>query len=251
MNILILEDEVNAAIRLTQLLAEVAPEAVVVHVAEGVKDTLDWLKHNAGPDLILSDIQLADGLSLDVFSQAEVKAPVIFTTAYDAYALKAFKLNSIDYLLKPIDKEELKTAFAKYRAMHAGANWKVLADTLKQVYTGKPNYKMRFLVKQGERLITVPIEEVAYLRADDKVVFLHTRKGDKYFIDDSLDELENMLDPAVFFRLNRTYIAPLDSIERINSHFNGRLKIGLRSSTDDDIFVSKARAGAFKDWLNR
>jgi len=251
MNILILEDEVNAAIRLTQLLKEVVPDAVVVAVMESVKDATEWLKRNSEPDLILSDIQLADGLSLDIFSQVEVKAPVIFTTAYDAYALKAFKLNSIDYLLKPIDKDELKTAFGKYRSMYAGNNWKLLADTIKQAYSAKTAYKMRFLVKQGERLITIATEDVGYIRADDKVVFLHTKKGDKYFIDESLDELETLLDPKVFFRLNRTYIAPLGSIERINSHFNGRLKIGLAGCADNDLFVSKARAGAFKEWLGR
>lgn len=252
MNVLILEDEKAAAIRLQQLLAEVVPSAVVTHVLETVKEAVAWFGNNDEPDIILSDIQLADGLSLDVLRQVNPKAPVIFTTAYDAYTLRAFKLNSIDYLLKPIDKDELKAAFAKYHSLHSqqdSLNKKML-DIIQNIAGGKTVYKSRFLVKQGDRLVTIPTEEVAYVRADDKVVFLHTTKGSKHIIDDSLDDLERSLDPKVFFRINRTYIAPLASIEKINNQFNGRLKIGLWGNNDPDIFVSRARATAFKKWLD-
>ena len=252
MNILVLEDEQAAAIRLQELLKEVVPAAVVLDVLETVKEAVAWFKNNEAPDIILSDIQLADGLSLDVFKHVNTSAPVIFTTAYDAYTLSAFKLNSIDYLLKPIDREELKAAFAKYqnlRSQQDGLSKKML-DIIQNIAGGKMAHKSRFLIRQGDRLITIPVEEVAYVRADDKVVFLHTTQSKKYIIDDSLDELETTLDPKIFFRINRTYIAPLASIEKIHNHFNGRLKISLAGNDDPEIFVSRARAAAFKKWLD-
>lgn len=252
MNILILEDEKAAATRLQQLLKETEPDAMVLDVLESVKEAIAWFRSNEQPDLILSDIQLADGLSLDLFKQVQVTVPVIFTTAFDAYTLKAFKLNSIDYLLKPIDKDELKAAFGKYHSLHkqdVSVNKKML-ELFQNIASGKANYKSRFLIRQGDRLITIPTDDVTYVRADDKVVFLHTAKG-KHIIDDSLDELETVLDPGTFFRINRTYIAPLSSIEKIHNHFNGRLKIKLAGCDDDDIFVSKARATAFKRWLGK
>jgi two-component system, LytTR family, response regulator LytT len=253
MNILILEDETAAATRLQELLKEVAPEANILAVLESVKETVAWFKTNEAPDLILSDIQLADGLSLDAFRQVEVASPVIFTTAFDAYTLRAFKLNSIDYLLKPIDIDELKAAFAKYRSLQAQREPidKKFLDLFQHIAGGKANYKSRFLIRQGDRLITIPVDDVAFVRADDKVVFIHTRNGQKHIIDDSLDELETVLDPNVFFRINRTYLAPLSSIEKIHNHFNGRLKISLTNANDPDIFVSRARATAFKKWLDR
>jgi two-component system, LytTR family, response regulator LytT len=253
-NILILEDETNAAIRLQQLLKDVEPSANVLAVLETVKETAQWMGANSGKqiDLILSDIQLADGLSLDAFKQVNSKTPVIFTTAYDAYTLRAFKLNSIDYLLKPVDKDELQAAIAKYRSLHGQQNdISQMLGIFQNMAAGKSSYKSRFLVRQGDRLITIPCDDVAYVRADDKVVFLHTAKGQKHIIDDSLDDLEKALDPARFFRINRTYIAPLTSIEKINNHFNGRLKISLLQSQDNEIFISRARAAAFKEWLNK
>lgn len=253
MNVLILEDEKAAATRLQQLLMEAEPSAVVIAVLESVKEAIKWLSANPSPDIILSDIQLADGLSFDIFRQAEVTAPVIFTTAFDAYTLKAFKLNSIDYLMKPIDKIELKAAFQKFRSLHLPTENlnKTLLGLFQNIAAGKPNYKSRFLIRQGEKYITVPVGEVAFVRADDKVVFMHTTKGQKHIIDDSLDVLETALDPEVFFRLNRTYIAPLSSIEKISNHFNGRLKITLLQCDDTEIFVSRARVTDFKKWLGK
>lgn len=253
MTILILEDEQAAASRLVQLLEEAVPQADVVGVLESVKAAVSWLKSNSAPDVILSDIQLADGLSLDVFKQVNISTPVIFTTAYDQYTLNAFKLNSIDYLLKPIDKEELKAAFEKYKNLHHKHDFlsKEMMGLFQKIAGGKANFKSRFLVKQGERLITIPVEDVAFVRADDKVVFLHTAKGQKFIIDEPLDELESVLDPSIFFRINRTYITPLQSIDKISNHFNGRLKISLHGSDDNDIFVSRARAAEFKKWLGK
>ncbi len=252
MNVLILEDEAAAATRLQQQLAIAEPTAKVLAVLESVKDASEWLRINNVPDIILSDIHLADGLALDVFRQVNTPAPVIFTTAYDAYTLKAFKLNSIDYLLKPIDVDELKAAFAKFRnSVSATGTTAQLADLLRQMTTGKESYKSRFLVKLGDRLIIIPVADVAYVMADDKVVWLYTIDGKKHLIDDPLDELQKSLDPADFFRINRTYIAPLSSIDKIHNHFNGRLKISLKHCEDNDIFVSRARVGDFKRWLNK
>lgn len=253
MNILILEDEKAAAKRLRQLLAEVVPAANILAVIETVKEAVQWLRdstHTA--DIILSDIQLADGLSFEVLEQVQVKIPVIFTTAYDAYTLRAFKLNSIDYLLKPVDKEELEAAFNKYKTLQKPAGNTVdFAQVLQQLQQGNTTYKSRFLVKQGDRLNYVPATDAAYMRADDKVIFLHTNQGQKYIIDETLDELEKVLDPQTFFRINRSYIAHIQAIGRIHTHFNGRLKIELHHCDDNDIFVSRQRVSDFKQWLNR
>lgn len=254
MNILLLEDEKAAATRMLQLLRELEPQANVLAVLETVKETLHWFKNNPAPDLIISDIQLADGVCFDFFNAVQLNVPVIFITAYDAYMLKAFKVNSIDYILKPIDKEELQAAISKYHALHMAKYDSALNHKLLEMMQQLPaatNYRARFLVKQGEKLLSIATEELAYLRADDKVVFLHTKKGSKHIIDESLNELENVLDPLKFFRLSRSYIAPIETIEKIHSHFNGRLKIELKNCDDKDIFVSKQRATEFKKWLNR
>ncbi len=253
MNVLILEDELAAAKRIQKLLGEVAPDAQVVAVLESVAEAKQWLPANAMPDVILSDIHLADGLALQLFREQQVNVPVIFTTAYDTYTLNAFKLNSIDYLLKPIDKDELKAALDKYRQLHLQPDKQSLqlAELMRQMTAVREPYKSRFLVKLGERLIIIPVADVAYIRADDKVVFLHTNDGKKYLVDDPLDELSRTLDPVNFFRINRTYIAPLSSIDKIHNHFNGRLKLELKHSDDKDIFVSRARVTDFKKWLNR
>ncbi len=253
MEILILEDERMAAERLVELLAIAEPGAKVAAVIETVEEATEWIKLNPLPDLVLSDIQLADGLGFEVFQRTNINVPVIFTTAYDAYTLKAFKLNSVDYLLKPIDIDELKAAIAKFhlqRKPTADATMQ-FADLIRQMTLPRERYKSRFLVRQGERLITIPVGDMAFVRADDKVVFLHTNHGQKFIIEDPLEELVKTLDPDQYFRLNRTYIAPLTSIDKIQNHFNGRLKVNLRQAEDQEIFVSRARVAEFKKWLNR
>jgi len=252
MNIVILEDERLAAQRLEQLLRDNIADATVVAVLESIADASKWFAINPLPDLILSDIHLGDGLSFGFFSSAQVNVPVIFTTAYDDYMLRAFKLNSIDYLLKPVDKDELTAAFAKYRSLYAATGLHTnMQDIMRLIAGGKTQYKSRFLVRHGERLIPIPVDQVAFIRADDKIVFLHTKSGQKYIIDDHLDALEPVMDPDLFFRINRTYLVPLTSIEKIHTHLNGRLKVSVAATSDDDIFVSKARAAVFKKWLGR
>ena len=252
MNILVLEDERAAANRLLNLIKEVQSGANIMAVIETVSEATKWLAINPSPDIIVSDIQLADGISFDAFKNIPANIPILFTTAYDLYMLKAFKLNSIDYLLKPIDKDELAAAFNKYHSLHNTGyiNEKMIAF-LQQFPAKETNYKSRFLVKRGEQLTYIPTNEVAWLRADDKLVFLHTVDGRRHFIDDTLDEVDKVLDPAAFFRINRSYIVNIKSIRKINTHFNGRLKIEIQQSDDNEIFVSRQRVAEFKKWLDK
>ncbi len=255
MNILLVEDEPLAARRLATLLREVAPEATVVGQTESVRETTRWLLANPAPDLLLLDIQLADGLSFELFQQVNIASPVIFTTAYDEYALRAFKVNSVDYLLKPIEKEELAAAVDKFRRTQSLATSAPVTEQLGKLleaYGVKPvQHRSRFLLKNGGRFDVVEIGEVPYLFAEDKVVFLVTNQHRKFIVDETLDELERQLDPRQFFRLNRRYLARLEAIERIEPHFNGKLRVWLRQRpADEEIFVSRERADGFKEWLN-
>ncbi len=253
MNLLLVEDEPLAARRLATMLREVAPDATVVGQTESVRETLRWLGTNQAPDLLLLDIQLADGLSFEIFQQMPVTTPVIFTTAYDEYALRAFKVNSVDYLLKPIEKEELAAALDKFRQTRGTAP--ALTEQLGRVleaYGVKPIlHKSRFLLRQGGRFEVVETTEIDFLFAEDKVVFLVTNAGKKFIVDETLDELERQLDPRHFFRINRKYLSRLEGIGRIEPHFNGKLRVALRHRpADEEIYVSRERAEAFKGWLN-
>lgn len=255
MNILLVEDEPLAAKRLAAMLREVAPDAQVVGQTESVRETLRWLALNRVPDLLLLDIQLADGLSFEIFQQTPLHVPVIFTTAYDEYALRAFKVNSVDYLLKPIEKEELAAALDKFRQTRGMPSDPALTEQfgrMLEAYGVKPvSYKSRFLLRQGGRLEVVETTDIAYLFAEDKVVFLVINAGKKFIVDETLDELERQLNPRQFFRLNRKYFSRLAAIERIEPHFNGKLRIWLKHRpADEEIFVSRERAESFKAWLN-
>lgn len=252
MKILILEDEPLAAKRIESLVKSVEPTAEILAKLESVRSAVKWFQEHSQPDLILMDIQLADGLSFELFQQVDITAPIIFTTAYDEYAIRAFKVNSVDYLLKPIEKDELEAAFDKFKHQQQDTSQdqmgKVLETLLNQ--NQRTEWKSRFLLKAGARFDVVEVADVAYLYAEDKVVFLVTKDQKKYFVDDTLDELEQKLNPKNFFRLNRKYFSQISSIERIEPHFNGRLKIKLRHRDDDDIYVSREKAEAFKKWLD-
>lgn len=250
MNILILEDEPLAAKRIESLVKKIMPSAQVLAKLESVRSAVRWFEQHPQPDLILMDIQLADGLSFEIFSQTEVTAPIIFTTAYDEYAIRAFKVNSVDYLLKPIEEEELEAAIEKLKSQQKPQTQDQLGRVIDTLLTKQTEWKTRFLLKAGARFDVVEIKDVAYLFAEDKVVFLVTKDQKKYFLDDTLDEIEQKLNPKDFFRLNRKYICPVVSIERIEPHFNGRLKIKLRHRDDDEIYVSREKADAFKKWLD-
>jgi DNA-binding LytR/AlgR family response regulator len=211
---------------------------------------VDWLNNNPQPDLIFLDIQLADGISFEIFEHVKVTSPIIFCTAFDQYAIRAFKLNSIDYLLKPVDPEELKNALNKFQSGRKAPEItldqiRVLLQPVQKIY------KNRFLVKIGERIQTIAIDEIGTFYSEDKVTFLMTKQGKKFIIDYTLDEVENLLDPELFFRLNRKYISSVGAIKGVFTYSNSRLKILLENSSDNDILISREKMAAFKSWLGQ
>lgn len=252
MNVLILEDEPAAARHMQQLLKKLFPEVEIMATLESVRDAKAWLQINLSPDLILSDIQLADCTCFELFKTVTINAPVIFTTAYDEYMQQAFKLHSIDYLLKPISEQELKLSVEKYSRMQQyfqdHLNEKILRMLAEKIAVPQ-NYKSRFLLKTGDRLSTIPVNEIAFLMADDRVVFLYDQAIRKFLLDESLDDLEKLLDPAIFFRLNRKYIVPISSIGKVQHHFNGKLLVSLKNWHDPEIFISREKSKPFKIWL--
>ena len=250
MNILIIEDEKPAARRLQRMLKELALENTML--LHSVKESVEWFLNNEHPDLILLDIQLSDGLSFEIFDQVQIKSSIIFTTAYDEYALKAFKLNSIDYLLKPIDDEELEAAIQKYRNRAVvPSNIQVDFDEIKKLLINPADrsYKKRFTVKVGQHLKIVPIAEIECFFSENKSTYLHTHENRSYPIDTSLESLEAELDPQKFFRINRKFYVCLDAIKDIISYSNSRLQLKLRNYNEDEVIVARDRVKRFKEWL--
>ncbi|HET7897039.1 MAG TPA: LytTR family DNA-binding domain-containing protein, partial [Flavisolibacter sp.] len=226
MNILIVEDEELAQKKLQKTLAAVDSSAKVVGITDSIQSTVDWLRNNSNADLILMDIELADGQSFEVFNQIDVKAPVIFTTSYDEYALKAFKVNSVDYLLKPVQTEDLQAALNKYKKLAENnrpgdMNLESLVNQIKQQLQPK-EYRKRFLVKHAQKLVSVDVEEIAYFYSDGRLNFFKTTDNKKYVVDYTMDELEEMLDPTMFFRISRSFFVSIDSIEKIDDYFGNR-----------------------------
>jgi DNA-binding LytR/AlgR family response regulator len=251
MKILLIEDEPQAAQRLEKLTKSIVPEAIILASIDSVKKAVSWLNSNAAPDLILMDIQLADGISFSIFDQCEVKSPVIFTTAYDAYALKAFKVNSIDYILKPVDEAELRTALKKYQTLTAPAQNKLLESIGQAMNMLTKKYKERFIVKVGEHLKSIESKEILFFFSLEKTTFAQTMDGRKHILDFTLDQLEEMLNPGDYFRINRKYLVHAQSIQDMISYTNSRLKLRLKTSDDTDIIVARERVQEFKDWLDR
>ena len=263
MTILIIEDEEATARKLRRLLTEVEPTASVVGVLGSVEESVDWFRTQDAPDLILMDIELADGQSFEIFDHVAVNSPVIFTTAYDEFALKAFRVHSIDYLLKPVKEADLRAALAKLRTMKQALtespdNLQVAFGNLLQQLKPQrtintpsepPSFRDRFLVKQGQRLFSVSTEEIPYFFSRNKLTFLKTDETHEWLIDYTLDELEQMLDPKRFFRLNRQIVAQLRAVERVNLYFNGKLKLTLQPAFEEEVLVSREKAGDFKRWL--
>jgi DNA-binding LytR/AlgR family response regulator len=214
-----------------------------------VKRAAEWLATN-NPDLIFLDIHLADDISFKIFEAVEVKAPIIFVTAYDSYAIQAFKLNSIDYLLKPIDKEELKQAIKKYNSLGALSTEAVM-QLLQQIKTPAPEYQKRFMVTTGQKIKSVEVDDAAYFYAEDRFVYMVSKAGEKYIIDFTLDKLEGLLNPALFFRINRGQLVAFTAIKNMYSYTKSRIKIEVNPPAPFDTIVSIDRSGAFKKWLNR
>ena len=252
MKILIIEDERPAAKRLSNLIQSAKPNAEITEVIDSVEAAVKWLKNFKQPDLIFMDIQLADGMSFDIFTKAEVRSPVIFTTAYDQYTLKAFKVNSVDYLLKPIDPIELEAAFTKFETVYqqpVSIDYKAIQQMIAGI--SRKEYKERFLVKVGQQLNYIPITDIAYFYSEDGFVHAQTIQKKRHILDYTLDQLEGVLDPDHFFRINRKIITKLPAIKKIHTYFNSRLKLELIPTPNVEVIVSRDRVGDFKQWLDK
>ena len=248
MNCIIIEDEKVAAARMSGLIRNYDPEMEILEVIQSVNKTVEWLNTNKAPDLIFMDIQLADGLCFEIFEQTIVKTPVIFTTAYDEYALKAFKVNSIDYLLKPVDQDELNNAIDKFKKNNlSGEIPAQVFDTIMHSLTKK--YKNKFVIKVGEHIRIFTTDDVQCFFSMGKSTFLQNNSGRDYAINYSLDQVEDLLDPGCFFRINRKFIVAFRSISDIVSYSNSRLLVKLNSNTSDDLVVSREKVQDFKKWL--
>ncbi|MBC8485247.1 MAG: response regulator transcription factor [Bacteroidetes bacterium] len=255
MNVLIIEDEPNAQIELKRLLGKTDPSIRVLKCIDSVEDSVLWLKSNEAPDLIFLDIQLSDGIGFDIFKQVEVKVPVIFTTAYNEYAIQAFRVNSVDYLLKPVRQEDLTKAVQKFKSMGEQFGKTQAVLDLKQIEQllkiNQPEYKERFIAKVGNQIKYINIVDIAYFRAEDNEVMLITKKNSRYIIDYSLNELGNLLDPKKFFRANRSYIVTIEAIEKISKYFNSRLHLELIPKKDDTVLISRMRVPDFLKWMDK
>ena len=253
MKVIIIEDEAFAALRLKKMILEYNPEIQILAELESVAESVKWFKTNPEPDLIFLDIHLEDDLSFAIFEQVNISSPVIFTTAFDEYAIKAFKLKSIDYLLKPIVHEELTAALKKYEQFSGLHKSQVDLQSLFNLLTNsEKKYRERFSISIGSRIKMVEISEVAYFFVMDKGVYLRTFKGNTYNVEFTLDKLEEMLKPDSLFRINRKYIVRNASISNVVAYSRSRVKLELEPRADDEYetIVSIDRSAAFKKWLN-
>jgi two-component system LytT family response regulator len=253
MRVLIIEDEPLGADRLTKMLHEVAPGIHVVEILDGIHTSVEWFGCNPMPDIVFMDIELSDGQCFEIFKEVKIDCPIIFTTSYDEYALQAFQVNSIDYLLKPVKKEALQNSLKKYASLKETFNSgapdinKLVSLLQERTYSGRS----RFLVKSGQRFHSVEIEEIAYFYGMSKLCFLVTWSNKKYMLDYNLDELQKMVSPADFFRANRSYIVHARSVKDVVPYFNGKLKLNLAPAVEDEVLVSREKAIDFKQFLGK
>jgi DNA-binding LytR/AlgR family response regulator len=247
---LILEDEARAASRMQRLIAEIADDIELLGVFESVSDAKEAWKEIGPIELVFSDIQLADGLSFDLFDSVGVPCPVIFTTAYDQYAIKAFKNNGIDYLLKPIDSEELKQALDRFRDMSPKApGIEELLELARQLNGSRPKGRDRFMVKVGQKLKSIPKADISAFYSRDKGTYILTYEGRNHLLESALDVLMNELDESDFFRVNRSYIVAQEAVEEMIIWSNSRLKLVVKGSDNPDIIVARERTKEFKQWM--
>jgi len=251
MNVLIIEDEKLSAEHLGNLLRRVDPDIHVLQTLDSVKKSLEAFGKGLKADLLFVDIHLADGLSFDIFSKRMIDTPVIFTTAYDEYALKAFQLNSVDYLLKPIGIEELRKAVEKFKKFNPANQTKMLENIASAYQHISKTYKNRFMVKMGDSIVSVKTEDVCHFIAEDGIVLLVTKGGKRYPIDYTLDQLDPLVPPETFFRINRKVFININTIQKVGSYFNSRLKLSAEFLEGDDCIVSRERVGEFKEWLDK
>lgn len=261
MNALIVEDEDLSVRRLKKMIGEVAPSLNIAGVTDSIEQTVEWVLENRAsgnpdPDLIFLDIELSDGQSFEIFNRIEVSSAIIFTTSYDEYALQAFKHNSIDYLLKPVHRDDLQRALQKYEKMktlpaadHSLAGIRKLLEDFKKA--SSVEYRQRFLVKQGQKMLSIEVSEIAYFFTDDRYSFFMTDSNQKMLVDYTLDELAESLDPARFFRINRGMMVTHRSVDKIDPYFGNRLALTLRPAHNKEALVSREKVGDFKVWMGK
>lgn len=251
MNVIIIEDEKPAARLLQRKLLKLGIEAgTMLH---SVEEAIDWFRNNPQPDLIFLDIQLSDGLSFEIFETVPISSAVIFTTAYDEYALRAFRLNSIDYLLKPIDEDDLEAAVNKYKCRQPKQQQvSVDFDEIRRMFSGpgQKDYKKRFTVKMGQHLKMISVEDAECFYSENKGTYIHTTDGRDYLLESTLEQLETELDPKQFFRVSRKFIVSVSAIKDIVVYTNSRLKIILPTYKDDEVIVSRERVNDFREWIS-
>lgn len=251
MKVVLIEDEEPASTRLKKMLNSIYPDLEILETLVSVKSAIQWFNQNHQPDLIIMDIQLSDGVSFDIFNEVEIKCPVIFTTAFDQYALQAFKVNSVDYLLKPVKADELKAALDKYQKLFkekksTEVDYSVLLSALTK---SKGEYQKRIVIRYGEIIKTVEIADVAYFYTESKINFLYTFKNQRFSVDHNLDELEHILNPKEYFRINRQFIVNIKAIDKMVTVSKSRVKLTLNPPCEIETIVSTERSSYFKDWL--
>ncbi len=254
MKVLILEDEKLASEKLENTLKEIEPEANVVAHLQTISSAVAWLSTHPHPDLIFSDIRLLDGLCFEIFDKVKVRVPVIFTTAYDQYAIKAFEVNSIDYLLKPVQQEKLRASLTKFRSLNAtpaqpAFDYQEVLKLLKA--PPQAIYKSRFMVRLGQKIIALPAEKIAYFYSENKLTYIVSTENKRYPVDQPLDEIIDVLDPRTFFRINRQFIVTFGSIAEIHPYFKGRVKLTLNPRAEDEVIISAERTPEFKKWIDQ
>ncbi len=249
MKVLIIEDEKPAARRLKMLLDELDSDIEVLDVVDSVEDSVSWFRNHQHPDLVFLDIQLADGLSFSIFDKISINSKIIFTTAFDHFAVKAFRVNAIDYLLKPVDQQQLEEAVSRVISLQGTQSIAPLLEQLIQKNT--VNYRRRFLVKLGQQLHHVNTDQIAYFFSEDGYSFIKTLDGKRWSIDDSIDILGDQLDTKEFFRINRKFCVNIKAIAEIHKHFNSRLKLKLKPVYEQDVIVARDRVADFKAWLDQ
>lgn len=245
------EDETLAAEKIKDTLLAIDPSLTISGIVKSVESATEWLTEHEHPDLILCDIQLLDGLSFEIFQKIKVDSPVIFTTAYDQYAIRAFEVNSIDYLLKPVEKEKLEASLQKLKSRTGAAPAIDYNEVLKLLRPNQPEYKSRFMVRIGQRIQAIPVEKIAYFYSESKLTYIVTDENRRYPFDLPLDEIDVQLNPRTFFKINRQYIVSFPAIAEIHPYFKGRIKLKLTPDQPDDIIVSSERSPEFKKWLDQ
>jgi len=251
MKVLIVEDEIAAARRLIKMLKEVEPQIEILSTTDSISSTVDWLNTNPLPELIFLDIHLADGSSFRIFDQVKISCPIIFTTAYDQYAIQAFKVNSIDYLLKPIKINELLFSINKFKEVKSKNKGIDIETLVNAIRKPEQSFQKRFIVQYADKLKAIEVEDIAYFIALEKGVFLVSLDNHRYDIDYTLEKLEGILDPMHFYRANRKFLVSFSSIKSMFTYSKSRVKLELTPNPETDVIVSSDRSAGFKEWLNQ